>query len=71
MGARTKRRGIVMAADNSSALELSSMEMNVLQISIDHMVEHLGMEAASNPSDRQLQRRLDAAHRLRRWFCLD
>tara|TARA_R110001606_G_scaffold119360_1_gene250407 strand:+ start:372 stop:530 length:159 start_codon:yes stop_codon:yes gene_type:complete len=50
-----------MAADNSSALELSSMEMNVLQISIDHMVEHLGMEAASNPTDRQLQRRLDAA----------
>ena len=57
-----------MTSLNAYALELSSEEMNVLQVSVDHMVEHLADLHTDDPSDRDVHRRLDAAHRLKRWF---
>lgn len=53
---------------NAYALELSSEEMNVLQVAIDHMVEHLTDLLYVDSSDRDVLRRLDAAHRLKKWF---
>jgi hypothetical protein len=53
---------------NAYALELSSEEMNVLQVAIDHMVEHQVHLHTYDPSDRDVCRRLDAAHRLKKWF---
>ena len=53
---------------NAYALELSSEEMNVLQVAIDHMVEHLTDLLYVDSSDRDFCRRLDAAHRLKKWF---
>ena len=57
-----------MAGLNAYALELSSEEMNVLQVAIDHMVEHLTDLLYVDSSDRDVLRRLDAAHRLKKWF---
>jgi hypothetical protein len=57
-----------MTSLNAYALELSSEEMNVLQVAIDHMVEHLADLRTDDPSDRDVYRRLDAAHRLKKWF---
>ena len=62
----------------NNPLNLSDLEMNVLQVSVDHMVEHL--EELLSDSDfesnaKELgwlkadhQERLDAAKRLRRLF---
>lgn len=57
-----------MTSLNAYALELSSEEMNVLQVSVDHMVEHLADLHTDDPSDRDVHRRLDAANRLKKWF---
>jgi len=57
-----------MARFNKIALELSSEEMNVLQVAVDHMVEHLADIHTDDPSDRDVHRRLDAANRLKKWF---
>jgi len=57
-----------MTSLNAYALELSSEEMNVLQVSVDHMVEHLADLHTDDPSDRDVYRRLDAANRLKKWF---
>ena len=57
-----------MASLNAYTLELSSVEMNVLQVSVDHMVEHLADLHTYDPSDRDVYRRLDASHRLKKWF---
>ena len=57
-----------MARFNKIALELSSEEMNVLQVAVDHMVEHLADLNTDDPSDRDVHRRLDAANRLKKWF---
>ncbi len=57
-----------MAGLNAYTLELSSEEMNVLQVAIDHMVEHLADLHIEHPLDRNVHRRLDAVYRLKQWF---
>ena len=57
-----------MAGLNAYTLELSSEEMNVLQVSIDYILEHLSDLYTDDPSDRDVHRRLDAAHRLKKWI---
>jgi|5_EtaG_2_1085323.scaffolds.fasta_scaffold180963_2 site-specific recombinase XerD len=52
---------------NAYSLDLSSEEMNVLQVAIDHMVEHLADLHIEHPSDRSVHRRLDAVNRLKQW----
>ena len=42
--------------------------MNVLQVAIDHMVQHQADLHTVDPSDKAVYRRLDAAHRLKKWF---
>jgi|TARA_R110002072_G_scaffold290704_1_gene458462 hypothetical protein len=57
-----------MTSLNAYALELSFEEMNVLQVAIDHMVQHQADLHTVDPSDKAVYRRLDAAHRLKKWF---
>ena len=57
-----------MASFNKIALELSSEEMNVLQVAVDHIVEDLTYLHTHDPSDRYSHRQLDAANRLKKWF---
>jgi len=58
-----------MTSLNAHALGLSSEEMNVLQVAIDHMVDYQDDLHTIDPSDRNVHRRLDAAYRLQKWFC--
>ena len=48
-------------------LELSDLEINVLQVAIDHMVEHLE-EAISGDDATWITRELEAAKRLKKLF---
>jgi|GEM_PF-3628827 len=57
-----------MSTFNATSLELSSTEMNVLQVAIDHMAEHLTDLLYVDSSDREVLRRLDATKRLQTWF---
>jgi len=48
---------------------ISDLEMNVLQVAIDHMVEHLeDLLSDSDFIDSDDQERLEAAQKLKRWF---
>ena len=60
-----------MSTFNATSLELSSTEMNVLQVAIDHMAEHLTDLLYVDSSDREVLRRLDATKRLQTWFRVD
>ena len=65
---RNNSNGDVKMTDlNVYSLDLSSEEMNVLQVAIDHMVEHLADLHIEHPSDRNVHRRLDAVYRLKQW----
>ena len=57
-----------MTDSNSYSLDLSSEEINVLQVAIDHMKEHLTDLHFEHPLDKDIHRRLDAVHRLKQWF---
>ena len=47
----------------------SDLEMNVLQVAIDHMIEHLeDLLSDSDFIDSDDQERLEAAQKLKRWF---
>ena len=61
----------------NNPLNISDLEMNVLQVSVDHMVEHLEellSDLSHGPEDELIelkadhQERLDAAKQLRRLF---
>jgi len=48
---------------------ISDLEMNVLQVAIDHMIEHLeDLLSDSDFIDSDDQERLEAAQKLKRWF---
>ena len=49
----------------NNPFNFSDLEMNVLQVSVDHMVEHLEDLCADDTS---YLTRLEAAKGLRRWF---
>jgi len=65
----------------NNPFNLSDLEMNVLKVSVDHMVEHLEDLCADDTSartslagfeDRGVNlTRLDAAKRLKRWFAYE
>ena len=57
-----------MTSLNAYALELSPEEINVLQVAIDHMINHLGELHTIDPSDRDVHRRFHAAHRMKIWL---